>query len=217
MARTAPPNDQPSSEFALAVECCRWSFAGGDGSAVRRLAALVEWDRFVRMSKRHRVEGLAWRCLRGLAVELPAQVERSLAADAEAVAQRNLQAAHQSALLLAAFAKAGVALIFMKGLTLSKLAYGDPFVKMSQDIDVLVREDSIPAAAAELERLGYTLTLPQHSSRLVRWHRQRKESVWRSPEGLQLELSHLREIFATKDAYEGLSSLGKRPPVFHGR
>lgn len=35
-------------------------------------------------------------------------------------------------------------------------------------------------------------------------------------EGLRLELSHLREIFSSKDAYEGLSSLGKRPPVFHG-
>ena len=36
-------------------------------------------------------------------------------------------------------------------------------------------------------------------------------------EGLALELAHLNEIFATKDAYEGLSSLGKRPPVFEGR
>jgi enoyl-CoA hydratase/3-hydroxyacyl-CoA dehydrogenase len=33
-------------------------------------------------------------------------------------------------------------------------------------------------------------------------------------QGLELELSHLEEIFATKDAYEGLSSLGRRPPVF---
>jgi enoyl-CoA hydratase / 3-hydroxyacyl-CoA dehydrogenase len=36
-------------------------------------------------------------------------------------------------------------------------------------------------------------------------------------EGLAMELSHLEEIFATKDAYEGLSSLGKRPPVFTGK
>jgi enoyl-CoA hydratase/3-hydroxyacyl-CoA dehydrogenase len=36
-------------------------------------------------------------------------------------------------------------------------------------------------------------------------------------EGLRLELSHLREIFSTRDAYEGLSSLGKKPPVFLGR
>ena len=35
-------------------------------------------------------------------------------------------------------------------------------------------------------------------------------------QGLALELSHLREIFATKDAYEGLSSLGRKPPVFMG-
>ena len=35
-------------------------------------------------------------------------------------------------------------------------------------------------------------------------------------EGLRLEFSHLREIFATKDAYEGLSSLGKKQPVFRG-
>jgi enoyl-CoA hydratase/3-hydroxyacyl-CoA dehydrogenase len=35
-------------------------------------------------------------------------------------------------------------------------------------------------------------------------------------DGLRLELDHLREIFATKDAYEGLSSLGKKPPVFTG-
>ena len=36
-------------------------------------------------------------------------------------------------------------------------------------------------------------------------------------QGLALELSHLREIFATKDAYEGLSSLGRKPPVFMGK
>jgi enoyl-CoA hydratase/carnithine racemase len=36
-------------------------------------------------------------------------------------------------------------------------------------------------------------------------------------EGLALELSHLEEIFHTEDAYEGLSSLGRRRPEFHGK
>ena len=36
-------------------------------------------------------------------------------------------------------------------------------------------------------------------------------------EGLAMELSHLEEIFSTKDAYEGLSTLGKKAPVFEGR
>jgi enoyl-CoA hydratase/carnithine racemase len=35
-------------------------------------------------------------------------------------------------------------------------------------------------------------------------------------DGLALEFSHLHEIFATRDAYEGLSSLGRKAPVFTG-
>ena len=35
-------------------------------------------------------------------------------------------------------------------------------------------------------------------------------------DALELELDHVAEIFSTKDAYEGLSSLGKRRPVFKG-
>jgi enoyl-CoA hydratase / 3-hydroxyacyl-CoA dehydrogenase len=36
-------------------------------------------------------------------------------------------------------------------------------------------------------------------------------------DGLAMELSHLEEIFTTKDAHEGLSTLGKKAPVFEGR
>ena len=36
-------------------------------------------------------------------------------------------------------------------------------------------------------------------------------------EGLRLELGRLREIFGTEDAYEGLSTLGKKKPSFKGR
>jgi enoyl-CoA hydratase / 3-hydroxyacyl-CoA dehydrogenase len=36
-------------------------------------------------------------------------------------------------------------------------------------------------------------------------------------EGIAMELSHLEEVFSTADAYEGLSSLGKRRPVFKGQ
>jgi enoyl-CoA hydratase / 3-hydroxyacyl-CoA dehydrogenase len=35
-------------------------------------------------------------------------------------------------------------------------------------------------------------------------------------QGIAMELSHLDEIFSTADAYEGLSSLGRRRPVFKG-
>ncbi|MGE4158972.1 MAG: enoyl-CoA hydratase/isomerase family protein, partial [Planctomycetota bacterium] len=35
-------------------------------------------------------------------------------------------------------------------------------------------------------------------------------------EGLRMELSHLNQIFSTKDAYEGLSTLGKKKPEWVG-
>ena len=35
-------------------------------------------------------------------------------------------------------------------------------------------------------------------------------------EGVRLELDRLEEVFSTADAYEGLSSLGRRPPAFKG-
>ena len=36
-------------------------------------------------------------------------------------------------------------------------------------------------------------------------------------EGLAMELAHLEEIFSTKDAHHGLSTLGKQAPAFEGR
>src|SRR5688500_4561679 len=167
MTRTTRPNAPPSSEFALAIECCRWAFAGGDPAPVHRLTARVDWNRLVRLSRRHRIEGIVWHSLRSLAIALPAETERALAADAEAVAQHNLRAVRQSSRLLEAFRQTAIALIFIKGLSLSKLAYGDAFLKMSQDIDVLVPPDAIAEAAAELERLGFVMTLPK--ARLERW------------------------------------------------
>jgi hypothetical protein len=181
----------PSIEFQLAVECCRWAFAGGDPLPVRRLAEDARWDDFLHLSRRHRVQGLVWHSLHDLAAPMPTETGQALADDAAAVAQHNLQAARHSALLLEAFTKAAIPLIFIKGLSLSKLAYRDPFLKMSQDVDVLVPGDAIAAASAELQTLGYRLetpAAPSHAARLERWHRKRKESVWRSPDGLQLEL-----------------------------
>jgi hypothetical protein len=180
-----------TTEFRLLIECCRWSFAGGNDRQFRELAGKADWPRFVQLSRRHRVQGLVQRCLRELPLPVPSEPAAPLSADAAAIAEHNLRAARQSALLLEAFTAAGIPLIFLKGLTLSKLAYGDPFVKMSQDIDVLVPRASITGASAALERLGFRLempTVPASSADLERWHRQRKESVWRSPEWLMLDL-----------------------------
>jgi hypothetical protein len=74
-----------------------------------------------------------------------------------------------------AFTAAAIPLIFVKGLTLGKLAYADPFAKMSQDIDIFVPGGSIAEAATVLDQIGYDLEIPPGSAQLGRWHRQPNE------------------------------------------
>ena len=181
----------PSTEFQLAVECCRRRFASGHDRLIAELGKRAAWLRFLQLARRHRVQALVWQSLSEVGVVPPAAVADALCADAGLITEHNLRSAVVSAKLLESFAKAGISLLFVKGLTVSKLAYGQAFLKMSQDIDVLVPGDAIAAAAAELKRLGYQLTIPAvppQSARFEDWHAKRKESVWRSPDGLQLEL-----------------------------
>lgn len=184
-----------STEFLLVVECCRWSFAdddaGDDAQPVHELARTARWDDFLQRSRRHRVQGLVWHCLRTLEIRLPPSVATSLSDDTEAIARLNLLATRKSAKLLESFDRAGIPLLFIKGLTLAGIAYPHPFLKMSRDIDVLVPGDAIPAAATQLQSLGYRLVtpaVPADSARFRHWHGKRKESVWQSADGLYLEL-----------------------------
>lgn len=182
-----PPTDLPT-EFRLALACCRWSYAGDSGDAVRRLAAVVDWSRFVRTCQRHRVQGLVWHALSALLVDVPPPVQVALSSDARSIAERGLRAAEESRRLHAAFEGAGVPLLFLKGLALAMLAYGNPFAKMSIDVDVLVIPEQVTRSASLLRELGYRLEVPKSESQLLRWHGLWKESIWRGPDGLVLEL-----------------------------
>ncbi len=202
-----------SPEFQLAVQCCRRHFAPDNDRHIAELGKLTDWPRFLQFVRRHRVQALVWQSLSEGGV-VPPPVADALCADAGLITEQNLRAAVESARLLESFGKAGVPLLFVKGLTVSKLAYGHAFLKMSQDIDILVPGDRIAAAAAELQRLGYRLTVPAvppQSQRFEAWHAKRKESVWRSPDGLQLEL-HSR-LADSRDLIPGIGLGSPRQDV----
>ena len=71
------------------------------------------------------------------------------------IARQNLLATVAATRLLDAFDRDGLALVFVKGLTLGALAYPQPMLKMSADIDVLVDPAEIHPAEQCLLRLGY--------------------------------------------------------------
>lgn len=170
------------------VVCCRWVFAGGDGQAIARAVTSVNWPRFVRTVRFHRVQGLVWKCLAQLGKAVPNEVATQFAADARSIAAANLQIAVASRELSAAFNQAGVALLFVKGLTVSGLAYGDPLLKMGWDIDLLIDPTQLEQAANVMRECGYHLIIPAAPERLGSWHLLRKDSGWASEAGIHIEL-----------------------------
>ena len=166
--------------FDQLVGICAYAF--DDTLTVPVPASPAECERLVRLAQRHRVQGL-------VAAALGEQTPEPLRVQARAIAVHNLHAAAESHRLLEAFTKAGIDLLFFKGLTLGALAWPKPMAKMSWDIDVLVNPDSLIGAAGLLERLGYRRHRPAPAADLPAWHRHTKESEWSLDlAGLQLEL-----------------------------
>ena len=169
-------------EFCLLVELCRLSF-GGDGNRTAELAKGADWEQFLKLARYHRVEGLAARAV----APMPGRVRDLLKHAAADIAARNLRSAAESKRLSDALTTANIPLLFVKGLTLGVLAYGDPSAKAAIDIDLLVAPTDIARAAQALIECGWKPVLP--TKRVADWHRVHKESVWRSPvAGLQADL-----------------------------
>jgi len=180
-----------SNELKLAVECCRFAFSGERRAELGDTASYVDWDRFIRVLRRHRVQGFASDALRHNEVSVPASISEMLAAEARAVAGQNLRATAECKALLDRFCAAQVPLLFFKGLTTAALAYRKPLLKMSWDIDILIAPQDLSKAAALLEGCGYRPLLPDSppAADLFRWHENRKESLWYKPDSeLFLEL-----------------------------
>ncbi len=181
-----------STEFRLAVECCRWAFAGADEEKIQQLCANTDWANLLRIVRYHRVQGLAWNALPKHADRLPVGVRDALSSAARAVAVNNLQSAVASQQLLDCFEAARVPLLFLKGLTFGALAYGNSALKEAIDIDLLIDPVDLGKAAELLRRCGYGLATPRASvgDRILHiWHRSWKESVWTKPTpGLQIDL-----------------------------
>ena len=176
-------------EFRLAVDCCRLNFGGATKTCD---AGEVDWNLFLDLVQFHRVEGLAWNALSANPSGVPDAVVAKLSAAAKAIAAQNLQAAVDCQALLERFDAAGVPLLFLKGLTLGALAYGNPALKSAIDVDLLIDPKDLGKAAELLRAAGYGLAAPRNSPAdrvLHAWHRNWKESVWsKSSPGLQIDL-----------------------------
>lgn len=174
-------------ELTLLLGACRAAFERRPIDA-STLDQRVDWTRFLRLARFHRIQGLAWQSL--APSELPIASASNLSTDAETIAERNLRAAVESARLFAGMQHAGVDVLFVKGLTVAALAYGGIGAKSAIDVDLLVDAQQLNETASVLRRLGYDLKAPRDGyGALSLWHRLRKESLWRHGEsGIEIDL-----------------------------
>ena len=180
-----------AAEFELAVQCCKAAFrdAAPDPPAV---PAGLNWQRFSRFTAFHRIEGFAAAFFAEPKSGAPTEVRSALAEALARIAARNLEVMAECQALRQSFERAGLPLLFLKGLTSGALAYRNPVTKTAIDIDLLIDPNDLRAAAGLLRECGYRLDVPRASPGnqvLQKWHRSSKESVWlNDARAIQLDL-----------------------------
>ena len=118
----------------------------------------LEWAYFDRLVKQHKIQPLLIRGIRKLGPEAekyPALA--ALAREQNRYAAGNMRRLQALAEVNAAFAREGIRMLSMKGPLLSMELYGDPGMRTSKDLDLMVSPEDLSRAGEVLKGLGYEL------------------------------------------------------------
>jgi hypothetical protein len=114
-----------------------------------------DWDRVAALALEHCVGTLVTGALRRARVEPGHAARERLANDERAGARWGLALAAETGNVVRVLAGAEVEALPLKGVALGVTAYGDPSVRRSGDVDVLVRPADLERAGAALAAAGY--------------------------------------------------------------
>lgn len=170
-------------ELRLLVAACNAAF--NDRAPPFAEYRTLDWQRLSLLAARHRVDALCWDGLQRLKASVPPATASSFKDRTARIVDSNLRATAECSRLRSDLERAGISCLFLKGLTIASLAYPQPFLKASWDIDLLIAPDSLPKAAQLLGKSGYVPFVPASNDldRLGRWHSTRKESSWSNAQG----------------------------------
>lgn len=142
-------------EFHLLAACCRWPDDARRAEAIRAAATTaIDWDRFARLVRRHRAVALVATGLRHLPQMADAPRE-ALRSGAQRQVSDTLALAAECLRLQALFTAAGIPMAIVKGVPLAILTYGDPGLKQSRDIDVVIAPEHLEAGWRLMLEAGY--------------------------------------------------------------
>jgi hypothetical protein len=110
----------------------------------------------VRVARRHQVIGLFHEGLTRVRPKMPLEIAEQIGAEAATLVRENLAIARESLRLQHLFDDAGLPVLFVKGAALAMLTFGNLGLRSSQDIDLLVNRETLPAAIELIRRAGYS-------------------------------------------------------------
>lgn len=165
----------------------------------------LDWDYFDALVKQHRIQPLLIRGLRQQNISAP-RLEAYRRRQNE-FAMRSMKLLQTLAAVNAAFAGAGIRMISMKGPMLSVELYGDPSMRSSRDLDLMVALEDLPRAGEILRGMGYKLEENPYASTPLRHKYYRiieheKHEVYHR-DGLCLEL-HWQSDYQREQSFEEL-------------
>lgn len=201
-----------SRELRFVGACCR---QGGalPSSACDELP--LDWSRVAAIAARHRVESLviagitrSGHCPDPGAAGKLEQASRHYRVMAVRIAAEAVRLGRH-------FGAADIDWLVVKGPPLAVLAYGNPSLKMSRDLDLLVGAADVAAACAILVRAGYRRLVPGaqvSDAQLPIWMCHSKDITWQHKEtGVLVEL-HAR-LFANPTLLPGVGLGSARQEV----
>ncbi len=207
-----PARFRLSPEFRLLLASAWIAPPACRGAQAERIEAAhrdgVDWGAFFALIDRHRVVVPLETLREALGARLPDRVSEQLAARKAEACRVALRQLAELARLSRVFAGRGIDLLPLKGVMLSWQLFGDPAMRSTRDLDLLVRSQCLDAAGEVLREEGYRCLFPdfdltprrrqwvlRHSSHFVYRSDDRGQLIelhWRLP---QWQADHVAELW----------------------
>lgn len=147
-----------SAAFRLLAACGRHAHRSDRHDAVEGFLDGVDWSELLALVRRHGASPHAWLCLSALP-SVPEEVRAWLARRRGQIARQMLRVSACTAETVAAMEARRIDVVALKGAPLALDLLGDPTLRESSDIDLLVPPAAIADADAVLRGLGFTPTI----------------------------------------------------------
>jgi hypothetical protein len=175
-----------TDDTSAIILACAQASRDTDAGAIRRLAAgVTDWQHVREAASAHALLPLLIARLHQSGAEVPP----ALGEEAEAVVARTLTLIASLVRVRGLLVDAGIDAIAFKGPALSVALYGDPALRQSADIDLLVRRRQALAARRVLEAADHKFWLDLTQGEEARFLRYSNEYGLWDPDGGIVELS----------------------------